>query len=115
MPVTIQAQRIPLGTYRTADGREVPVFITVEWYRVMQALAAGVGAATGGTPTTSGSTTTAAANAIDFDNGPPDLDSVIAIELQAVVLAQEVAPDVSRVQADLAALAARVEALEQGR
>lgn len=101
----LQSQRIPLGTV-TVGGRELPVFITLSWLKVLQAL--------DGTVT----------NVIDGDGNSPETMielpydeaaalKVLAIALQKAVFALEADQSVSALRARVAALEDRIAGMEQ--
>ena len=118
MAVTLQPQRVPLGTL-TIAGKDYPVTITVEWYRVLQRLAGQASSASGqtGSGVTAGATSSggsaASADAIDFDNGPDQALAVLAMALERGLDDLAGDSDVQALRAEVATLRARVDGLEQ--
>lgn len=122
----IQAQRIPIGTFRSPQGKEIPVTITLEWYKVLVQLAGQVAAGTGGS-TDEGDDegidpgghlgAILARVATGGDSSGPEAGAFAGALLFAAlgrVQALEADPGVSGLSAKIAALSERVAALEQG-
>lgn len=118
----LQPQRVPLGTLTLPNGKELPVLITSEWYRALQLLTGQVNT----TVTTVEQTTTvvqaaddigppphAAPVAIDSLNEAADGHSLLAIAVAQTLQASQADPLVLWMQARIAELAGRVDALEQ--
>ena len=107
MAINLQAQRIPLGTV-TIGGREMPVYITVEWLKVLRVLDGTVTVIEEG-----GGSGAPAQTAIELPYEDATAVKVLAIALQRAVSALESDTTVLTLRAQMAALAARVEGLEQ--
>lgn len=113
MAVTIQPQRIPLGTVMVG-GRALPVTITVEWYRVLKALTGQVSTIVDGDGNSDdGGGSGAGGDAIDFANDEASAVKVLAIVLQRAVSALEADADVPALRAKLAQLETRIAGMEQ--
>lgn len=106
--MALQPQRVPLG--KTDDGR--PVYITVEWLKVLQALDGSVIDGSGSSAAGAG-TGAASPDAIDLPYDDAAGLKVLAIGLQRALQALEAETALSALRAELATLKARVEGLEQ--
>lgn len=142
-PRLLQPQRVPFGTVEVQAGIELPVYVTVPWYRVLRVLAEFVDSATGGSAGASAlaaealaaalaaagvaatassvasaasaaaADTAAALDAIDSGDGPDPSDSGMVAVLFQRLRALDPDPEVSTLRAQVANLAARVASLEQ--
>lgn len=107
--MALQAQRIPLGTV-TVGGRQLPVYITIEWLKVLQSLDTTV---TTVVVDGTGSSGSSPEDAIDLPYDEAAAVKVLAIGLQRAVAALEADNHTAAVLARLASLEARIGALEQ--
>jgi len=102
VPVRLQPQRVALGT--TDTGR--PVYITIEWYRVLRQLVGDVSDVVDGDGNSN-------PDAIDLGNDDAAAVKVLAITLQRAVSALEADASVPALRAQVAALEARIAGMEQ--
>lgn len=121
--IGIQPQRVPFATIEVA-GRKVPVFVSLEWYRVLQRLAgevdvpsssSGPGSSGGGSSTVviQQEVGTTEDSAIDSIYGVEQTVKVLAMALERGLQALETDSELSRLRAQVASLAARIDGLEQ--
>lgn len=124
----IQAQRIPIGYFRTPQGKEVPVTMSLEWYKVLENLARQVAEGNGGGSTDAdddegigpgGALGVLLGNVASGggDAAGPEAGAFAGAVLVAAlerVQALETDTGVSALRAQVAALTQRVEHLEQG-
>ena len=130
MAIRLQPQRVPFGAVTTADGKPVQVggqnailYISREWYRQLEQIAAAVEAGGGdgelpdeGIEPYTWAGGDGSARADDDLAVGPDMSTVPAVLLEHSQGLQALADDalVSTLRATIEALEKRIEALEQG-